>query len=51
MDLNIAAYEGPDPTDPKDGAPLVTGAEKKSSEFESIYYYRSFLRGALVYLF
>jgi outer membrane beta-barrel protein len=51
LDLNLAAYRGPDPTSPKDNAPLYNTGKKSSDEFETIFYFRSFLRGALVYLF
>jgi outer membrane beta-barrel protein len=52
-DLNLAAYRGPDPTSPKiPGKDMSTGgATYSSDQFDTIFYFRTYLRTAIVYLF
>ena len=49
-DFSVAGYNGPDPTKPK-GAPLTaTGPSRSSDDFESTFYFRSFLTFGVVFL-
>jgi outer membrane beta-barrel protein len=53
VDLMLAMYTGPDPTSPKTGNKLLNGTSGTldSDQFESTFYFRPFLTGALVVLF
>ena len=49
-DFSVAGYNGPDPTKPK-GLPLTTtNPSRNSDDFESTFYFRSFLTLGFVYL-
>ena len=49
-DFSVAGYNGPDPTKPKDGPLTTGGAQLSSDDFESTFYFRSFLTVGVVYL-